>query len=694
MSYRQTWLGAPVNERTRSTGGYVAVAVLSCGSVVHFSKLDWWAVAAVALVCVLCAVAATAGQRYADQTRLAVLGWVLADGIWLTLACADVVWVDGNWRFSILAWFLVGVASTLLWPIVRLDQVGHEQRFAKVQEDLGHDEYMTERRLWEGIFTAMRRPGVKLVKPVRARNGRSVRMRLPADGSVTFGTVRQLIGNIEIALSSAGIKASPGSVTMEKWKEPDGSQSSTDFIIHVNEFVRQTAALPVPDGHDPRTIVDPVPVGVYRDGPLKGLHMVGRHIQIIGQTGDGKSNFLTVLVKGSTQCDNAVVWMVDFKGGATARRLLDPHLKQAISPLTGQPVGPVLDWVAVEPFEALRMVRALLDIMEDRPFRRSKGNKHRPTREHPQIVLMIEESSLVFGRNALLATARLFSEYVTKITTIGRSEGGTVVEVVQRNTVTMSGPGDKTANLKTRVGFSAESQQDARMIFPKSANLAELVTMANTPGSCLIAEGTKDDREMPVDTYFIGDDDAYDGFCYEVGLWHGDITPGLTEGTHEWEIACRYGYSDRWTDLRRMGWVHGNHVGIWQGRPVDAVPVAAVDASGPLPVTERLARMNDGTLTHADVAQVVGDDFQVKTALMTRPLAVADEDARGIQAMYITIAGLGENGCTSRELIDAMITQGHLTAANQKKVFRWLGEAKLVGKVIQPLGKGGRYYLP
>ena len=146
-----------------------------------------------------------------------------------------------------------------------------------------------------------------------------------------------------------------------------------------------------------------------------GFTELGTHIKvslrsnwfIIGRTRSGKSNELSNFLAAITGCSDALVWLVDMKGGRAAR-----------------PWMPAVDWCAVEMSEIQAMFDVALAEIKARARDAYTGDEQLvATPECPAIFLCIDETYEVTGQAGLASLA-------TKLASITSQGMGVEVYVV------------------------------------------------------------------------------------------------------------------------------------------------------------------------------------------------------------------------------------------------------------------------
>jgi len=284
------------------------------------------------------------------------------------------------------------------------------------------------------------------------------------------------------------------------------------------------------------TINNSLPLGVYEDGAVLAVPMQGRASKTVGLRGKGKSNLINVKLAGLTRCVDVVIWMIDNKGGRTARPWLLPWLE-------GRTHRPVIDWVATTNVEVARMLRAAEAVIDYRSNSGAGGDKIVPTARMPELMIICEEVALIFGQHDMtnLDNARRG----LKIVQLGRAEAVSVDLVAQRGTVTMLGSGDLKSQLENTFGLGVADANDARYTFGDTKIAADLARLEH-PGSMLVQAG-RDTRIVPAKAWWVeyGEIGGPGGIA-ERNTYLG---PDLDAGSAGAADAAG-GYYDRWTRER------------------------------------------------------------------------------------------------------------------------------------------------
>jgi len=479
-----------------------ALVVFAAGAVASAARvpLVYVAVGGAVLALTVAASAAVTASCGAVKTwwtlaALTAAGWVS----WVTAA--------GPWSWRAVAALATPAAVlAIAWPAVRV----HEAHLAAdaAARAAGADAAAASGR-WPGLLAAVGLAGVRYAGQDSARDGHyTVRLTLPADGSVTIAALHQATERLEIAakMRRGALRFEPG---------PHAHEAA----LHVSERDVLAEVIPLPVDPRKHSIREPLPVGCYIDGQVCEITLREVAVLIAGLRGSGKSSLLNVLVAQLARRVDVIVFVIDLKH-RFARAWLGPWLAR-------QAPHPVLDWVATDLDEARRMLAALGRGIDARS-RAGHGEKHTPTAAEPAVILIMDETASTLGVGT--GGARLRADGVThgelaalatKITMTGRSEAIDPVFCVLRPSVPMLGVtgGELKAQTGLRIGLGVATEADARSLFPDSVAIPRDLARLAEPGTGIVQRGHG--RALPVKFYRLEPD----------GIWPlavkaGGIRPG------------------------------------------------------------------------------------------------------------------------------------------------------------------------
>lgn len=422
------------------------------------------------------------------------------------------------------------------------------QRDLKAEQAKAEEEKLLARNELAGWIQTV---GLRGVEPVGDRIpypdptvGYMQDLDLPRNGSVTY---TMLVNNVE-KIETAARAEFP--IRFEK----KGSGRVCGHVI-LRDVLMDT--IPYPVDRRSKSIKEPMPLGVDETGTVVTLTMRELSGLIGGTRGSGKSALLNSQLAYLVGCKDALVWMIDGKGGRTARPWLQPFLEG---------IGkPALDYVAITGEEAGFMLAAARAVIAHRS--RGDGEKVDPTPRQPAIILIIEEASLV-TRHA---------DLTKEVVVLGRSEAVDAELVAQRGTVTMLGSGDMKSQLQLRFGLGVETKDDAGRLFPDVTMARELYRFAKDEryrGVFLMkAPGHK--SVLPVKGYWVAPGDI-SGLALSLAPYRPDLEQDCAEHVHQvlLGLGAAGGFYGRWDRLARdLGETH-------RPQDVPAAPVSPVPSGG------------------------------------------------------------------------------------------------------------------
>lgn len=273
--------------RSELTPLAVAATIALGAALLHGNEVKFWWVPLV----VLPPTGGLCWPRVAPLLRPVERGYAVAvvvlGGTWLTAATA---YGPGAPPLPLL--LLVGTAAGGVpwWA--------HRRRRAKVR---------VERTLeaWPDISTAAGLPGSHVMSAVVDRWGWRARIGLPP------GTTAADLVKAAPALES-GLHTRPGAVRVEP--DPDRADHAVISVLSADPHA-QPLPYPGTERAERRTVLDPIPLGLFEDAQSVTLRLAHRHGLLGGVAGAGKSGVLNVILAELVACPDVVLWGVDLKGG-------------------------------------------------------------------------------------------------------------------------------------------------------------------------------------------------------------------------------------------------------------------------------------------------------------------------------------------------------------------------------------------
>jgi FtsK/SpoIIIE family len=491
------------------------------------------------------AVAWSGGKGWFLPGYLATFGSML--GGWTILAEQAGLWTGtalGAWLAGMSVLAPVGLAAVLR----RRDKTPElPPAFvpAAIEPDPLELEMRKFERLLAEVLPELKENPVRVVSLEEGASGRVLRLQLPRTGGATITTLRDKARTIEVML-----QAQEGAVSF------DLGDHSGDVIMRVRERdgLAEVAML-TPDLRA-RTVNEPLILGRQEDGSWLKVLFREMHALVVGTTGSGKSNWINVLIAQLASCNDTIIWMIDMKQGRAGRPWFQAWED-------GRTAAPAIDWLATTREEAWLMMEAVLMAATVRSKSGIGGNKIIPSPALPQILLIVDETAIVFGsergtRFELGEGAHTNTEFIRKedeVLQTGRSEAVVGVFATQRGTNSMAGSGDSKANLTTRVALKPATLGELQYVIPDVPGFAakQLKYLCTTPGVGLVAQGAS----VSGITKFLHHDHI-DGQCgkdharphcapgcpvYGTALDTGNIRPSLDPMT---ATALGESYRNRW----------------------------------------------------------------------------------------------------------------------------------------------------
>ena len=254
---------------------------------------------------------------------------------------------------------------------------------------------------------------------------------------------------------------------------PDEKDGSRFFL----EF-RKANPLAEPVAYDlalaPRSVSDLAVTGKTETGQWKMAAQL-RSRFVIGATGSGKSNDLSVRAANLSGCMDSWQILIDLKGGRSAR-----------------PLMPAMDYVVITLDEARQVLGMLADEITERSGRMYFGaEQHVPTADDPAIHLLIDETfKLTSVQRGDAQCARLLMDIASQ----GRAVAVHVDVYTQYGSLESSVREEQTRqNLPQRVLYRVEQPQHGAFAIADYAR--HDASKLEEPGTFLYKDGAKADTE-------------------------------------------------------------------------------------------------------------------------------------------------------------------------------------------------------
>lgn len=398
--------------------------------------------------------------------------------------------------------------------------------------------------------------GLKEARRTPFPAGKTIHLLLPVDGSITLTALQDKADALEIAAARAGLDVA---------FEFERGDSPAEVKLHVFDHDVLADTMPLEFERGPKSISDPIQLGKYATGEVCEVTFREVAALMVGLKGRGKSGLINTHLAHLTGCTDAVVWMLDGKGGETVQPWLEPFLDMVTD-------KPVINWPAVteDEFDAV-----LLAADAVRRFR-SANRRPGPNPSRPSVIVIVEEASTITGvtRRGGASRVQLAQDGVT----LGRSSFLDWMFATQRATLDMLGSGSMKTNLDLRYGLGVSDPQEGRMVFPDGKMARALFRLGDDPkyrGTFLMqAPGRQ--RVMPAK-----------------GFWlHPDTIPSVATSNAQWAAELDSETADYVHQTLVNAGVPGGYYGRWDricetlGRSVPSHVSRATDTPSQAETTE------------------------------------------------------------------------------------------------------------
>ena len=674
-----TWRHGPVLGTVNAAGGALSVAMVGNLS----GTSPWWPAAGGVLAAGACT--AAAAHQGVSRAGLWYRAAVFAGaGGWVSWAVATTPWSPD----ALGALGAGALAAGLLAPVMSR----HEDTVRRGR----HRRFLAAQRLAVAQEWSERLDRVCQVRGARILGvqtwdtgaGFSLDVEMPPGGQ----TWRQIASAVDGLAADArlpegcGVEAGPGA---------DRGRA----IVRVCTVNVLAADVPYPDGITPLTITEELPVGVHRDGAGTLVDLLDDSGIVIGQKGSGKTVVLQDINAALVRCPDVLVWHIDLNASGMSLPWIRPYLD-------GRADRPVIDWVAADAAEAVRMTRAAIEIALARKRRYQQrmaavdDDKLPVDHEVPAIVIVLDEGAEALGDRS--GDRRMLAN-IDEIVSIGRSARVNVVfSALRATTDTIGLPGLKKQSGQ-RIGMRVDDPEELSFLF--GWHHAVSTEDVPYPGTGLVKT-----RRVPAPTPFKSyriTPSTIARIAQTAGPWR----PALDEPSAR---AAGPDYAGRWTryrDSTRAGSPGPDTAEDTPnpGRPAQQQADRPADGPGPKPsggLAAGAAALDEARRNLARaVADSQGKDPDIAEDLhrvlaeagmrdvdwadpatwpdpdLPSPATTADQARAGSDRMTEILGEAGPDGMTVTDLLARLAAEGVTTA--RSTVNRWLSAAIHSGTVHQ-----------
>jgi DNA segregation ATPase FtsK/SpoIIIE-like protein len=231
-----------------------------------------------------------------------------------------------------------------------------------------------------------------------------------------------------------------------------------------------------------RSIMEDALIGKYADHQEettawweKGIG--GFHRLMAGVTRSGKSGLMKLLIAIYAEAADTVFWFADLKDGTA---LL--------------PFSPLADWTVTTPEDALKMCRALKEVVSARSRELASQGKEvwTPSRKKPVLIVFIDEIAELLGDGVITKIKLQAQASLVSVARKGAGVGVLMVMATQYPTLSALGTSQLKSQLTWRACFRMAQPDQAYYILPgiKSTGIDPYEIDKHRKGTCYVdAEG-------------------------------------------------------------------------------------------------------------------------------------------------------------------------------------------------------------
>lgn len=411
---------------------------------------------------------------------LAVFGAVLTG--WLAAAR-----LAGPWHATVIFALVLPMAALIPMGVTVIRR--HRDR-AKRTASTGIDTmHVRECRYWEGLLAKLGCANVTVKDITLVDGGRIVHCRLnkAADGR-RISSVPDVDMARQIAVQR---RLRPGSVYIDA--EPEGL-TAADFTIHIREKAGPRLTRFLPADNSPISINNQFPVGVLDTGRPWRMKLREIVTFICGVRGSGKSTLLNVIIAQLARMPDALIFVIDLKGGQETMAWLLPWLQGIVD-------KPVIHWLATTREEADIMLDALLRAGVARAESGRYGKKLRPgiyridgvDEMCPGIIVVCDETAEMTGhrlRDDGVSSSQLSTKLV-RISERFRSVAIDPVVAAVRAVVDVTGNSGIKAMSELTIGMKVRTVQEGQAIFHDDYRAAQALARLKDKGMFIPKEASQ-----------------------------------------------------------------------------------------------------------------------------------------------------------------------------------------------------------
>jgi hypothetical protein len=584
------------------------------------------------------------------------------------------------WGVALTGWFtwarLAGawsseVISALVFAVIILTPLGppaighYRARGGRDAEAEDKSRQRKELAKWETLFANLGIKGVQVTQVFRHDNGLQVYGRLgkatDAHGMATFDKIKVLAPEI-----ATHFRLSRDAAYFEE------GETAADFTLHLRTRRGKRQVVYLPEITGPTSINKALGLGQHDNG--RSFRMLLREIAVIivGVIGAGKSNLLNVFIGDLAPCEDALVFVIDLKGGRMARPWIMPWIED--------PDGvrrPVIDWLATTRAEAMLMLDTLILAGDARAHQGAGGEKVTPRRDLPAVVLIMDETAVATGhdRKDEDISARKLAVKLAQVVETYRSEAFVPIVAAVRGDVETMGLTAVKAMSLARIGLRVSQATDGDSVFPDDHAAALALAKITDDGAGLAL--LKGKISAPVHFYRMTPKIAYK-IARRTGPWRPEPDSHL-------RAAMGDAYEHRWDRMKDLLDQWHDNAAQWR-EEAGIGPLADLDKPEAAPAGEdpapRPPRSTEDELFREIVAAIEDPEGKVHPAR---------------HRMRELLFQAGKDGYTVGEMLKILASEAQQTgnpelAVHRNTLHNWLRADEEAGRVRRRGGLRGDPY--
>ncbi|GGL56602.1 hypothetical protein [Planomonospora parontospora] len=463
------WSLRPRGPVSATVQGSLALAALATvGDAVAVSPVVGGAATAIGAAAM---VVAGAHRQLGPSALMYRVGCWVGGGAWWTWTLIDTPWTQG-------AWAALGIGAATAGILAPLGRATKPRRSAGGSVTPGtalvpraHAALATEwedriRRCCNGL--AVR---IEQVEEWPTKTGYSLLVVLPP-GGVTDARLKQacegMANDARLPLG-CGVEVLP----------PRAGQLRGTVWLEVATVDRLAADIDHPGDYSPRSVIDGITIGEYRNGQPMRLNMRQPRTIVVGTTGSAKTGTLHTITAELGRCFDNLPWHMDLNGGGVAQAWVRPWMD-------GEVDRPAIDWAASCPEEALLMADAQVRILLERKTAYAQLRVDSDTdllpvsASVPQVTIILDEGAEVLAPDVRDPIERGIRDRIEKIARLGRADACQVVVSALRS-ISSTVSTDLLALLHNRIIMAGCAQKEVTYLY-ESANGADIMELSG-PGS-------------------------------------------------------------------------------------------------------------------------------------------------------------------------------------------------------------------